>query len=171
MFANCMSSVRDQNEPKAESAQGVESKIPFRNEPIIAMKRKRRVMIPIPPSMRSLPRSFLTLPGAFFCLADLHGRQFNSQRLPKTFLQVTLTWTGAMGGLCRRNDQVGVLCNPKMWVCLHVLPASPGDSMTAKRPLTLHQPHGPNIERYQVLTMARQLRTSYRWGEDTFRIE
>lgn len=45
---------------------------------------------------------------------------------------------------------------------------TPPRSMSDKKPLTIHRPHGPRIEGYLIPIYARRLKRVYGWGEDTF---
>ncbi|KAH8655748.1 hypothetical protein BX600DRAFT_385155 [Xylariales sp. PMI_506] len=45
------------------------------------------------------------------------------------------------------------------------------DTMAAKRPLTVHQPHQSKIEGYRTLILARRLKRVYGWNEDSFRVK
>ena len=44
----------------------------------------------------------------------------------------------------------------------------PPETMTLKRPITVHRPHKPSIEGYRLLILARRLQRVYGWSEQTF---
>jgi hypothetical protein len=46
----------------------------------------------------------------------------------------------------------------------------PPTSMEVQKSLTLHRPHGQNIERWRLLMCARRLRRVYGWDESTFAV-
>lgn len=46
----------------------------------------------------------------------------------------------------------------------------PPESMSIRRPLTLHRPHGSHIEGYQLLIYARRLKRAYGWNDGMFRV-
>jgi len=46
----------------------------------------------------------------------------------------------------------------------------PPDTLVAKKPLTLHRPHGSRIEGYMIPIVARRLKKVYGWDETTFEV-
>ncbi|KAJ5951150.1 uncharacterized protein N7479_009563 [Penicillium vulpinum] len=71
-------------------------------------------------------------------------------------------------GFTEAMTKLGFSVNPKYG---SVYTFYPPESMAARKSLTLHRPHGPKIEGYRLLMIARRVRTLYGWGEETFRVE
>ncbi|KAH6896032.1 hypothetical protein B0T10DRAFT_397431 [Thelonectria olida] len=46
----------------------------------------------------------------------------------------------------------------------------PPDTMSERKPLTLHRPHASHIEGYLSFIYARRLKRAYGWSEDTFQV-
>ncbi|KAF9873519.1 hypothetical protein CkaCkLH20_08978 [Colletotrichum karsti] len=47
----------------------------------------------------------------------------------------------------------------------------PPSHSTEAKPFTIHRPHGASIDGYKILILARRLKRTYGWGEETFVID